>query len=57
MARHQNTVAKRLREMAKKRKAEEKRIQRNEKKQRAEAPARASSDDAPMNETTSNTST
>jgi hypothetical protein len=36
MARHQNTVAKRLREVAKKQKAEQKNIRRREKKDRVE---------------------
>lgn len=38
MGRDQNTVAKRLREIAKKRKAEEKRIHRRKKKERAAMP-------------------
>jgi hypothetical protein len=38
MARQQNTVAKRLREMAKKRKAEDKRVQRRKNKERIDTP-------------------
>jgi hypothetical protein len=38
MARQQNTVAKRLREMAKKRKAEDKRVQRRKKNEQINTP-------------------
>jgi hypothetical protein len=53
MARQQNTVAKRLREMAKKRKQEEKRSLRREKKDRVESPTPLKSENASEDESTS----
>ena len=45
MGRNQNTIAKRQREMAKKRKAEEKRVLRREKKERSEMKLSQQSDE------------